>query len=87
MCGDEDVFEKAVRARDRKCVVSGAVNSIASIDCWFGVEAAHVFPLEEESLWAQCDYGRWVTNMESSSSVISRNKLCSKRPASWSASA
>ncbi|KAK9364654.1 HNH endonuclease-domain-containing protein [Lipomyces kononenkoae] len=63
--GREDAFRDGVRARDGKCVISGVVNALAPWDVWAGFQAAHVFPLEYESLWIQFNYGRWITNMES----------------------
>lgn len=62
--GREDRFRNGVRARDGKCVISGQVNRGAQWDDWAGFEAAHVFPLEKESLWIQFNYGRWLTNMD-----------------------
>jgi hypothetical protein len=68
--GREDAFRNRVRARDKKCVISGKDNDGAPWDVWAGFEAAHVFPLQYESLWTQYDYGQWITNMESGSSRI-----------------
>jgi hypothetical protein len=30
---------------------------------WYGFEAAHVFPLQHESIWINEGLSRWVTNM------------------------
>jgi len=68
--GREDGFRNGVRARDEKCVMSGKINDGAPWDVWAGFEAAHVFPLQYESLWTQYDYGRWITNMDGGSSRI-----------------
>ncbi|KAK9364539.1 hypothetical protein V1509DRAFT_656132 [Lipomyces kononenkoae] len=38
---------------DEKCLISA------------GFQAAHVFPLEYESLWIQFNYRRWIINMDS----------------------
>ncbi|KAL1964480.1 hypothetical protein VTN77DRAFT_6906 [Rasamsonia byssochlamydoides] len=46
--GREDSFRDGVRARDGKCVVSGAVNIRAAWNIWSGFEACHVFPLEKK---------------------------------------
>jgi hypothetical protein len=43
------------------------VNNLASRwDNWFGFEAGHVFPLQQESLWIQHNYARWITNTDNS---------------------
>lgn len=63
--GRDDAFRNGVRARDGKCVISGEINDVARWDVWVGFEAAHVFPLQQESLWIQHNYTRWITNMES----------------------
>jgi hypothetical protein len=68
--GRENSFRNGVRARDKKCVISGKDNEGALWDFWAGFEAAHVFPLQHESLWTQHDYGRRITNMESGISRI-----------------
>jgi len=60
--GREDDFRNGIRARDGKCVISGTVNIAAPFDIWAGFEAAHIFPLEKESLWIQWNYGRWITD-------------------------
>jgi hypothetical protein len=62
--GQEDTFCTGVRARDGGCVISGEVNDLALWGNWAGFQAAHVFPLEHESLWIQYNYGRWITNMD-----------------------
>jgi hypothetical protein len=66
--GREDAFRNGVRARDGKCVISGEINDVAPWDVWVGLEAAHVFPLQQESLWIQHNYTLWITNMESGGS-------------------
>lgn len=60
--GREDAFRQDVRARDGKCVLTGVVNVAASWNGWTGFEAAHVFPLEKETLWNQYNFSRWITN-------------------------
>ncbi|CAG7993859.1 unnamed protein product [Penicillium nalgiovense] len=62
--GREESFRKCVRQRDRKCVISGIINELAGVDWWAGFQAAHVFPLEKESLWIEHGYGRYITNMD-----------------------
>lgn len=64
MSGRVDAFRDAVRARDGKCVVSGIVNVRAPWNTWSGFEAAHVFPLDCESVWIEFDYERWITDMD-----------------------
>jgi len=65
--GWEDGFRNGVRARDEKCVISEKINDGALWDVWAGFEAAHMFPLQYESLWTQYDYGHWITNMNGGS--------------------
>lgn len=48
-------------------MISGRINRGAQWDDWAGLESAHVFPLEKESLWVQLGYGRWITNMDDTS--------------------
>lgn len=66
--GRDDAFRNGVRARDGKCVISGEINDVAPWDVWVGFEAAHVFPLQQESLWIQHNCTRWITNTESGGS-------------------
>ncbi|KAM5439115.1 hypothetical protein McanMca71_003518 [Microsporum canis] len=73
--GREDRFRDGVRARDGKCVISGQVNPGVQWDDWAGLEAAHVFPLERESLWIQCNYGRWITDMDHAVGVSRINSI------------
>ncbi|WEW62008.1 hypothetical protein PRK78_007508 [Emydomyces testavorans] len=63
LSGQADQFQHAIRARDGKCVISGQGSLPAQLGDWTGLEAAHVFPLEKESLWNELDSGRrWITN-------------------------
>jgi hypothetical protein len=62
--GREDSFRDGVRARDGKCVISGAVNTRAAWDIWSGFQACHVFPLEQENLWIEYNYSRWITDVD-----------------------
>jgi hypothetical protein len=68
LSGREDAFRDGVRARDRKCVISGRVDGIPW-DVWIGFEAAHVFPLQQETLWIQYNYAHWITSTGSGSST------------------
>lgn len=61
--GREDAFRAGIRARDGRCVISGVVNRMAPYD-WTTFQAAHIFPLEKESLWLQFNYGRWVMDTD-----------------------
>jgi hypothetical protein len=38
------------------------INPAASWGDWSGYEAAHIFPMEKETLWNQPNFGRWITN-------------------------
>ncbi|KAK9367465.1 hypothetical protein V1509DRAFT_566789 [Lipomyces kononenkoae] len=60
--GRDDFFRARVRARDGKCVITGTVNSNASVDIWSGFEAVHIFPVSSEEYWVQKAYSQWVTN-------------------------
>jgi hypothetical protein len=73
--GREDSFRHGVRARDGKCVISGAVNKGAVWNIWSGFQACHVFPLEKESLWVESDYGRWITDMDNVVGVSKINSI------------
>ncbi|KAG0136918.1 HNH endonuclease-domain-containing protein [Tuber indicum] len=65
-CREEDTFRDQVSDRDRRCVISGIVNPeiLIQADNWAGFEAAHIFPLEHESLWVRYNHGRWITDMD-----------------------
>ncbi|KAG0128273.1 hypothetical protein HOY82DRAFT_622055 [Tuber indicum] len=65
-CRQEDTLCREISNHDRKSVISGIVNPESSIqaDNWAGFEVAHIFPLERESHWIQCNYGRWITDMD-----------------------
>ena len=73
--GREDAFRDGIRSRDGKCVISGLVNSRAYRGNWTLFEAAHIFPLEQESLWIQFNYGRWITDMDDTVGVSKINSL------------
>ncbi|KAK9481944.1 hypothetical protein V1527DRAFT_501655 [Lipomyces starkeyi] len=45
-------FGSKVRERDRKRVITGTINIRAHSGCWVGFEAAHIFPLSHEQLFA-----------------------------------
>ena len=54
-------FRKAVRERDRRCVITGQPAPRAEYDVWRGYEVAHIFPLAYEGHWNQHNYSRWIT--------------------------
>ncbi|KAJ5545181.1 hypothetical protein N7535_006436 [Penicillium sp. DV-2018c] len=63
--GREEDFKNGVRARDGKCVFTGVVNALAHLNNWRSFAAAHIFPLEKESLWIEANFGRWITDADS----------------------
>lgn len=50
-------------ATESEPVVTGSVNLMAPDD-WSPFEAAHIFPLEKESLWIAGEFQRWISDME-----------------------
>ena len=54
-------FRRAIRERDRRCVMTGKGARNAAMGCWAGLEAAHVFPLAYEHHWVKHSYGDWIT--------------------------
>ncbi|KAK9485373.1 HNH endonuclease-domain-containing protein [Lipomyces starkeyi] len=60
--GRDERFRQRVRERDKKCVITGSVNSEADLDEWSGFEAAHIFPIAGETLWISNGFSRWITN-------------------------
>ncbi|RPA90289.1 hypothetical protein L873DRAFT_1848889 [Choiromyces venosus 120613-1] len=64
--GREDSFLDEIRARDKKCLISGIPNPDLRIQSsnWVSFEATHIFPLEHESLWIHFDYGRRITDVD-----------------------
>ncbi|KAK9244174.1 HNH endonuclease-domain-containing protein [Lipomyces tetrasporus] len=56
-----DEFQNQVRLRDRKCVITGTVNTDADYDYWTGFEAAHVFPLSYGKLLVDSGLPRFTT--------------------------
>lgn len=53
-------FTDAVRSRDRRCVITGTIATMADFDLWTGFEAAHIFPLAFEGIWNDYNFGRWI---------------------------
>ncbi|KAG0136486.1 hypothetical protein HOY82DRAFT_624865 [Tuber indicum] len=64
--GRNERFRREVRDRDQKCGVPGLINPEGQIQAgiWSDFQAAHIFPLQHESLWDELGYGRWVTGIE-----------------------
>lgn len=59
--GSENRFRDTIRHRDRRCVISGVRHSdfaLASGE-WTAFEAAHIFPVEKESI---SNLSRWITD-------------------------
>ncbi|KAJ5541442.1 hypothetical protein N7494_006518 [Penicillium frequentans] len=59
--GHENAFRDSVRARDRMCVLTGVVTPGLTPSDWVGFEAAHIFPLERQQLWSDCNFNRSIT--------------------------
>jgi len=62
----EDRFRHEICHRDGKCVISGLSPPQGFLQAHnlIGFEAVHIFPHEHESLWIQCDYQQWITDMD-----------------------
>lgn len=73
--GRENSFSPGVRRRDGKCVISGTISRQALYGNWASLEAAHVFPLEHESIWMHNNYGRWVTDMDDGVDISKINSV------------
>lgn len=65
-------FTKAVRLRDRGCVVTKEAQgeSLIQAGIWFGFEAAHVFPLAYSALWDDQGFDAAITASESNDDSI-----------------
>lgn len=55
-------------------MISGSSNQLASL-FWAGFDAAHIFPLENEDLWIEQGYGRWITDMDDTAGVSGTHSL------------
>jgi hypothetical protein len=71
--GPEDRFRDGVRARDKKCVISGLPNPLIPANMWVAFETTHVFPLASEGIWQEFDYGRYITNMDDAVGISKMN--------------
>lgn len=65
----QDAFTRAVRERDRKCVISGIPNLLADAGFWAGYQAARVFPLEHESVWIRNNSSRWISDADDAAGI------------------
>ena len=54
-------FCHAIRERDRRCVITGKGARNATVGCWVGLDATHVFPPAYEDHWVNHSYGDWIT--------------------------
>ncbi|PLN74548.1 hypothetical protein BDW42DRAFT_182003 [Aspergillus taichungensis] len=73
--GQETAFTRDIRARDGRCVISGVVNNTASYKDWTGYQAAHVFPLQYETMWARNGYGCWIREVPDDNTRASLNSV------------
>ncbi len=62
--GQNDSFRDGVRARDRKCVISGVINMGSLLDIWSGFNSAHIFLLQNESYWNEANFNQCITDMD-----------------------
>ncbi|PUU82978.1 hypothetical protein B9Z19DRAFT_937281, partial [Tuber borchii] len=62
-------FRDAVRARDRRCVITGC--PAGGIWEWHGYEPTFIFPLTYEQHWITHGYDKWITIPGSSGSITS----------------
>ncbi|TAQ84706.1 hypothetical protein B7494_g6967 [Chlorociboria aeruginascens] len=63
-------FRDAVRARDKRCVITGKKAAYAEYGEWAGFEAAHIFPLAYEQHWTEFNYNRWISITPSQGETI-----------------
>ena len=71
--GREDSFREGVRARDRKCVITGVVNRRAPTGYWGSFEAAHIFPVGAENIWREGGFSKYITDMDNATGVTKIN--------------
>ena len=65
-----ETFRHAVRARDRRCVVTGKRALLAYKNGWTGFEAAHIFPLVYQGYWNDPNFSRWITTIPTAGGPI-----------------
>ncbi|KAF8454787.1 HNH endonuclease-domain-containing protein [Terfezia claveryi] len=73
--GRGGAFTTEIRARDGRCVISGLVNKGAYRGDWSRCEAAHIFPLNAESVWDERGYWRCIMDMDGTNGVSKPNSL------------
>ncbi|KAK9364854.1 HNH endonuclease-domain-containing protein [Lipomyces kononenkoae] len=61
--GRDESFRRRVRARDRKCVITGVVNPKRRVD-WSAYHVAHIFPLSAEQWFITNCFSRWITDRD-----------------------
>ncbi|PUU79003.1 hypothetical protein B9Z19DRAFT_1125724 [Tuber borchii] len=54
-------FREKVRARDKRCVISGRQVRLAGYQNWETFQACYVYPLQFEQQWLDKGYSRWIT--------------------------
>ncbi|KAG0128887.1 hypothetical protein HOY82DRAFT_541163 [Tuber indicum] len=71
-------FMKEVRARDGKCVISSLEmpEDLIEIEEWGAFEAAHIFPVQWESLWVRFGFSRYITDMEDDNTRSTKIHSC-----------
>ncbi|EFR03627.1 hypothetical protein MGYG_06621 [Nannizzia gypsea CBS 118893] len=60
--GRDEAFRRDVRQRDGRCVITGRVNTVASLGKWRGFEAAHIFPLALSMIFTSCGFSNVITD-------------------------
>ena len=54
-------FRDAVRARDRRCIITRVAALGAQYGNWRSFEAAYIFPLAYVEHWTNNDFARWIS--------------------------
>lgn len=54
-------FRDSVRARDQGCVITKTPNIYAKYNVWWGLVAAHIFPLAYEAQWSTLGLSNLMT--------------------------
>lgn len=58
----ETAFRDHIRQRDGRCVITGDINYEAVDNKWVGFEAAHIFPLALDQLFASHGFAQLITH-------------------------
>ncbi|KAG0129957.1 hypothetical protein HOY82DRAFT_467742, partial [Tuber indicum] len=71
-------FMKEIRARDAKCVISGIAmtEDLMQIQEWCFFDAAHIFPVQWESLWVKFGFLRFITDMDDDNTGSTKIHSC-----------